>query len=405
MLEINGKGYQPKTPSEIRELLIKECLDKIEGFETRPADLNNNLINEAAIACAYVENTLNYLYNSQSPSYANEIIFKQFASEQGLTQKGAYKSYVELKITGDPFVIIPKDTEITTETSDFIYKTESEAIISSTGECLVNAYCDNDGHALQPNTLNKFVNELKGLKSVKNITQPSPAVDVESFDKFKDRVQATWRSPRAGTYDYVISLVKNINGVIPRSVAFNTTERFEIIENEKRYYNSAELVVMGGDSNEIVKALYKGGGISSFIFKSYPSNNETERKIIKSLTLGNSIFTYEFTRPKILNIEIETNLSLIGLVADSEALQNLTKESYVSYFKDLQVGTQINKLTLQSLFFDGFKKSGSQWSQVNQIDFKILINNKEATFNQNDFLEIPFDCLIELKNYNVRIND
>ena len=405
MIQVNEKGYTPSTPSEIRNELIEKCKAEIIGFEERPADLNNNLINEAVIACSYVENAMAYLYNSQSPSYANETLFEQFAAEQGLRRKGAYPSYVELKIKGNPYTIIPKDTEITDENNSFIYKVEKEALIGSTGEILVNAYCEQDGSSLKANTLTKFVNEIKGLGSVTNITPPAPATEIEAFDKFKKRVQAIWRSPRAGTYDYLEGLIKSIDGVIDRSVSFKTEERYiETHDGGKKYFNSAELVVLGGDSAKIAEAMYKGGGITSFAFRSFPSDNDMNRKIQHKLFLGNSVFTYEFTRPKKRDIEIEVKLILNGLVADSDSIQMLTLQAYENHFNTLQVGAQINKLLLQALFFEGFKNSGSDWVQVNQIDFKILIDNEEAPFNENGFLKIAFDEMLELKNYVVSIN-
>ena len=54
MVQVSEKGYTPNTPSEIRNELIEKCKAEIIGFEERPADLNNNLINEAVIACSYV---------------------------------------------------------------------------------------------------------------------------------------------------------------------------------------------------------------------------------------------------------------------------------------------------------------------------------------------------------------
>ena len=405
MIQVSDKGYTPSTPSEIREELLEKCKAEIIGFEERPADLNNNLINEAVIACSYVENAMAYLYNSQSPSYANETLFEQFAAEQGLRRKGAYPSYVELKIKGNAYTIIPKDTEITDENNSFIYKVEKEALIGSTGEILVNAYCEQDGSSLKTNTLTKFVNEVKGLGSVTNITPPAPATEIEAFDKFKKRVQAIWRSPRAGTYDYLEGLIKSIDGVIDRSVSFKTLERYvETHDSGKKYFNSAELVVLGGDSAKIAEAMYKGGGITSFAFRSFPSDNDMNRKIQHKLFLGNSVFTYEFTRPKKRDIEIEVKLILNGLVADSDSIQMLTLQAYENHFNTLQVGAQINKLLLQALFFEGFKNSGSDWVQVNQIDFKILIDNEEAHFNENGFLKIAFDEMLELKNYVVSIN-
>ena len=405
MIQISDKGYTPSTPSEIREELLEKCKAEIPNFDERPADLNNNLINESVIVCSYIENALGYLFNSQSPSYANETLFNQFASEQGVKRKGAYPSYVELKITGDSYTIIPKDTEVTDANNTFIYKVENESLIGSTGEILVNAYCDEDGSSLGVNTLTKFVNEVKGLKSVTNITPPAPATEVEDFDKFKKRTQALWRSPRAGTYDYLEGLIKSIDGVIDRSVSFKTEERYvETSSRDKLYFNSAELVVLGGDSAKIVEAMYKGGGITSFLFKSFPSDGDEKRKVQHKLFLGNSVFTYEFTRPKTRNIEIEVKIVLNGLVAESEALQKLTKQSYENYFNTLQVGSQINKLLLQSLFFEGFKNSGSDWVQVNSIDFVVLLDNQSAPFNENGFLDIKFDEILELNNYIVSIN-
>ena len=403
MVQVSEKGYTPNTPSEIRNELIEKCKAEIIGFEERPADLNNNLINEAVIACSYVENAMAYLYNSQSPSYANETLFEQFAAEQGLRLKGAYPSYVEIK--GNAYTIIPKDTEITDENNSFIYKVEKEALIGSTGEILVNAYCEQDGSSLKANTLTKFVNEVKGLGSVTNITPPAPATEIEAFDKFKKRVQAIWRSPRAGTYDYLEGLIKSIDGVIDRSVSFKTLERYvETHDGGKKYFNSAELVVLGGDSAKIAEAMYKGGGITSFAFRSFPSDNDMNRKIQHKLFLGNSVFIYEFTRPKKRDIEIEVKLILNGLVADSDSIQRLTLQTYENHFNTLQVGAQINKLLLQALFFEGFKNSGSDWVQVNQIDFSILIDDEEAHFNENGFLKIAFDEMLELKNYVVSIN-
>lgn len=404
MFQVTNKGYQPSSPEQIKEELLQACKAQIIGFEERPADLNNNLINEAVIACSYVENAMSYLYNSQSPSYANQTLFEQFAAEQGLKRKGAYPSYVELKIKGKPFTIIPKDTEITDTNKSFIYKTEKESLIGSTGEILVNAYCEQDGSTLGANTLTTFIQELKGLDSVTNITPPAPATEIEEFSKFKKRVQAIWRSPRAGTYDYLEGLVKSIDGVIDRSVLFKTEERFVEIEGQKKYFNSAELVVLGGDSAKIAEAMYKGGGITSFSFKSFPSDNDMNRKIQHKLFLGNSVFLYEFTRPKKRNIEIEVKLLLNGLVADSDSIQKLTLNAYENYFSTLQVGAQINKLLLQALFFDGFKESGSDFLQVNTIDFTILLDEVEAPFNEHGFLNIAFDEMLELKNYVVSIN-
>lgn len=404
MKKVGEFGYNPKNPEQIRAELLEE-FKKIEGYEERPADLNNNLLNESVIICAYLENSAQFLFNSYAPSYANETIFNQFAAEQGLYRKGAYPSYAEFRIKGDVGTIIPAKTKITTANKDIAYFLLSEQIIGSSGEIIVSGYSDDDGSYLESGELCKLVNDIRGIKEISNINTPSPACEIEAFHKFKQRVQAKWRAPRAATWDILFSRLKSIDGVIEKCVNFRVYEKFKDLGNgNKKFYNCAELIILGGDNVEIAQALYESTGFSSFIFESEPSNNEKERKIQTNLKLGNSIIKYEFTRPKKSKIGIEVKLVLIGLTADSDSLQQLTQATFENYFKHLSVGSQINKLQLQSLFFDGFQRSGSKWIDVASIDFICKKNDKPAVFDEKDFLDIAFDEYLELEYYKVSLN-
>lgn len=75
------------------------------------------------------------------------------------------------------------------------------------------------------------------------------------------------------------------------------------------------------------------------------------------------------------------------MTADSDSLKQLTSENFENYFNTLQVGSKVNKLQLQALFFDGFQKSGSKWTEVRKIDFVCKKNNENALFDENDFFK------------------
>lgn len=404
MLKVNDNGYNPKDAESIRNEIITMCKNEIEGFEERPADLNNNLINESVIICLQLENIAQFLFNSYAPSYANQTIFEQFANEQGLRRKGAFKSQCEFKIKGPPYSLIPAGTQVTNKSKSIKYTIQDEYLIGSAGELIVSGESDDDGSNLKKDELNIFVNDLKGV-SVSNTTSPTPPSEIESFDKFKTRVQGVWRSPRSGTYDYLLSTIKSIEGVITKCVTFRVIERYiDIDSNNKKFFNSAELVVLGGDSVAITEALYKSVGFTSFMWKSYPSDNDETRRIKTQITLGNSIIPFEFTRPKKTSLSVEVKIVLVGLTADSDSLQQLTQSNFESYFNDLQVGSKINKLQLNALFFEGFQKSGSKWTEVSSIDFVCKKNGVDSEFDSNNFLEIAFDEYLELESYKVTIN-
>ena len=406
MVRIGEYGYNITPPEQIKAELLEKIKAEVAGFEERPADLNNNLINESVIICSYLENQLQFLFNSYSPSYANQTIFEQFASEQGLRKKGAYPSYCEFKITGKPYALIPPNTKISDVNKSIEFIIEGEHILGTTGEIIVTGYSEKDGSNFNKDEINVFVNELQGLDSVTNTSPPSPPSEIEDFYKFKLRTQATWRAPRTGTWDYLLSQIKGIDGVTDRCVSFRVIERYiDLGEGNKQYFNSAELIVLGGDNVSITETIYKTVGFTSFMFRSFPSDNDNTRKIQTQITLGQSIIPFEFTRPKKSSIDIEVKIRLVGLTADSDSLQQLTQQTYEDYFNSLQVGSQINKLQLNALFFEGFQRSGSKWTEVNSIDFVCKKNDTEAQFNEYGFLDIAFDEYLELTSYKVTINE
>lgn len=400
MWKLDNKGYQPSTPAELREELLAKVKAQIPTFEVFPAELRNNLLDEGATFATFFENYFQILFNWYAPSQANEILFSMFAEEQGLRRKGAYKSEVDLKFTGVAGSVIPKDLGVTTADKKVVFKVLEESVIGTTGEIIVLAYCNDDNiPTIGIGDLNTLTINLN--LQVENISQPTQPVEIESFDLFKSRSQARWRNPKFGSYEGLITAIKSIEGVIQRTCTYKTME----IQDGGKTYNAINIVVSGGNAEDIAYAIYKYGGLTGKLFLSNPSDSDGGRTISYDLTIFNNTHTYKFTRAKLLNLDIKVTLSLRAITSSSASLIALTKESMQDYINSLQVGTLISKMTLTEAFLTGFKRANGNALNINQemLQFQVKNGTSPMSFDGKGFLDIKFDEYCILSNYDVEV--
>lgn len=400
MWQLDNNGYQPSTPEELRELLLAKVKEKIPTFEVLPAELRNNLLDEGATFATYFEDYFQTLFNWYAPSQANEILFSMFAEEQGLRRKGAYKSEVDLKFTGTAGSVIPKDLGVTTQDKKAVFYVSEETIIGTTGEVIVLAYSNDDNiPTIGIGDLNTLTINLN--LQVTNLTQPAQPIEIESFDLFKSRCQSRWRNPKYGSYEGLISAIKSIDGVIQRTCTYKTME----IQDSGKTYSAINVVVSGGNAEDIAYVIYKYGGLTGKLFLSNPSDSDSNRTISYDLTIFNNTHTYKFTRAKLLNLDIKVSLSLRAITSSSASLIALTKESMQDYINSLEVGTLINKATLTEAFMIGFKRAGGNALNINQemLTFEVKDGTSPMSFDGKGFLDIKFDEYCILSNYDVEV--
>lgn len=401
MLDLTNKGFNPPTPEELREMLRQEVLKKVPDFQNRPADLLNNLLDEASIFLLYDAYLTHFLFNGYSPSFSNEEFFTFFAKEVGIVRKGGYKSQVTLEFSGDVGALIPKGLGVTNALKSVKYEVEKEAFINSTGKARVVAFCDDKNiPAIGIGELNVIDLNIKGLR-VTNIDTPTPPIEAESFITFKDRAQQRWRNPKAGSIGSVLNGVRAVAGVVDRTISFR---QVEVMEGGKTYH-AYEVVCDGGDPFEIAKALYQYGGISPKPFLSNPSNNETARSVSQNLIINGQPITYKFTRAKNVNVGIQIRISLLKVETTSASLKALTEEVFLEYVNNLRVGARPNKIGIQEVFLKGFALAKGKAENINQNAIEISVSNKDTganiPFSAQGFLEINFDEYLTLKEFDV----
>lgn len=400
MFEFNNKGYQQSTNKQILESLEADIKKEIPDFQLLPQELRGNLLIEGAVFEIYLENLIAPMLNFSSPSLANETFFEFFANERGLRRKGAYKSEVDLKFTGKVGELIPKGLEVTNQAGNVVFKVYEEHFIGTTGEISVLAYSDdNPIPQVAIGDLNKI--NLQLPLQVTNTSAPTQPQNEESFESFKKVCQARWRNPKNASIEGLLSAISRVEGVDNRSIRYSLRD----ISEGSKTYEAINLIIGGGNPLEIAKVIYKHGGLTAKKFLSQPSNRESSRTISQDLIIYGNRHTYKFTRPKQVNLNIKVIVSFVAINASSEAIKSLTKETMANYINNLQVGSKINKASLQRAFLNGLALAGGEPTDLKGgLDYEITDGTKTLNFDRQDFLETDFDWLYTLTGYEVRIN-
>lgn len=400
MYRLDNKGYQPSTSQEILENLINDVKAQIPDFENIPQELRGNLLLEGAVFEVYVENLLTPIFNFSSPSLANQTFFEFFANERGLRRKGAYKSQVDLKFSGEAGTLIPKGLEVTTQAGGITYKTFEEAFIPTTGEIIVLAYSDSDSiPPIAIGDLNKLVLTLP--LTVTNTSEPTQPQEGESFDAFKKETQARWRNPKNASYEGLLNAISRIEGVDNRSIGYRLKE----VTEDGKTYDGINLLIGGGDPLIIAQAIYKNGGLIAKKYVSQPSGGETSRTISQNLNIYGNTHTYNFTRPKQINLGIKANVSFTAITSSSESIKQLTKEKMTNFINTLPVGSKLNPLALESVFLEGLSLAGGKPTDIKgPITFELSNGSSVISLDANNFFQIEFDWLLTLSDYNVSVN-
>lgn len=398
-MRFSNYGYQPLTPDEIRTALQTAFKEKVPNFEARPADLQNNMIDESAVLMTQIESAINILFNGYAPSFAPFFLTQLRGAEQGIRKKSSFSSSVEIQFSGDPSTIIPANTGITGNGLP-TYSIQEDLLIPTAGVVVATAY--SDSQTIPPidiGDLNVISTNIKGL-SATNLTTPTQPIDPETNEAFLKRVQELWRSPRGGGYDYLLAQLKSLDGVETRSVQLDLSALPNI-----------QVIIAGGDPSQIAQTLLTSGGINPGLYVSTPSGSQTSRTITQNVILNNQAISYKFTRPLLVNLSVQVNLALTGISGISQAVETITQTAMEDYLNNTTTGEPINIASLNEVFLQAFKSSWGTAKNINSnyISFTIQnINNPNSpqpiSFSSEGFLQLEKDMYVLLSQYKVIIN-
>lgn len=441
---IGRYGYVKRTPQEIQEAIIAEQRKLNPDFQKMDFDLQANLIDTAIAGLLEFENIMECLFNAYSFNSANEWFFKEMGEELGLRMKNAYKSQVTLEFIGIAGDIIPIHTKVKSADDQYEFETWDYAVIGTTGRVSVIAYGDADT-ICPANKLQVFVTLLSDGIAVNNPMPSMAKIDKETFEEFKLRAQARLRSPRMGGELYAESLLKELNGVDSRLVGFyykrlvvpyEDLGKFDengvpiegtIAPEELCLIIAVEAVIGGGDDYEVALALYRAFFQTQNLM-SFPSDvvldeegNEIENPRTVSIELGlnNNQIPVKFTRPKLIELNLQLKIALLDKFVSAIAIQNACKPYMEKAINSLKVGRMVSKNMLTQIVQPAFLDIDIQPYNIQDVDWMydvgVFKDKTDETaepdevvqwraFNKkNSIDEIHHDCYCVLVRFDVNI--
>lgn len=405
-LDVNG--YIKRTPSEIKDELVRDLQNNSPAWVSAVAGVQDNILDAAIPAIMQFENLMAEMINSYAPGNANDFMWEQLATSLNLQRQKQFQSQVELEFKGPKGLIVPSGTSVSDEDDSFTFEIEESGVIDSTGVVRLTGYSDSED-VVDPERLTKINQVISEELSVTNPAASLKYIPEETLDQLKERAQMKLRNPRKGAFDYAMYKLLSVQGVDRRLVQFRIIDyNTKVLENEIEIIKNIrgiEAVVGGGEAAEVALALFESF-VETQKLLSQPSNNETVRSVAYTLTFAGSPIIINFTRPKLLNLEIELSATFQNVSVTGESLDGMIRGYLTNYVNNKRVGTSFNKNTLDKIIMNLIGEGGIDSENIVKLDYELKINKEDISFGATGYIEeIEYDCYLVLTALTCKISN
>ena len=395
-MKIGNTGVIKDDPTVIRERLLNQAIEKVEGFTKLPSGIQNNLIDESVLDIVEIQDMLSNVMNSVSPSYANDFIVKELGAAFGLKIKDKALPNTTITFYGLQGVVIPEGLEVGNADGSKKFITTKSDIINAAGQ--VSIYCEGADYYDTPtpaNTLNVLLNQVLNVTSCTNLNDAVESTPAETISEFRTRFQTRAQANRSGTVASLDNALKEIEGTVDRLCTYKVSQIIE--EGVKEAV--IEVVVGGGDDYQVALAIFNSV-LYPDIFVSNPSGSETNRTVNINVTFNSVDFPIVYTRPKINQLSINISLTVqSGFInIPSEAFTLLLRPYYEDYINNLKIGYSPNGYAFDDLIYQCFKDNFYSISIITGINYTLTVNEEPAALNAQRQLETEFDEAYTLLN-------
>ena len=395
-MKIGNTGVIKDDPTVIRERLLNQAIEKVEGFTDLPSGIQNNLIDESILDIVEIQDMLSNVMNSVSPSYANDFIVKELGAAFGLKIKDKALPNTTITFYGLAGVVIPEGLEVGNADGSKKFITTKSDIINAAGQ--VSIYCKGADYYDTPtpaNTLNVLLNQVLNVTSCTNLNDAVESTPAETISEFRSRFQTRAQANRSGTVAALDNALKEIEGTVDRLCTYKASQIIE--EGVKEAV--IEVVVGGGDDYQVALAIFNSV-LYPDIFVSNPSGDETNRTVNINVTFNSVDFPIVYTRPKINQLSINISLTVqSGFInIPSEAFTLLLRPYYEDYINNLKIGYSPNGYAFDDLIYQCFKDNFYSISIITGINYTLTVNDEPAALNAQRQLQTEFDEAYTLLN-------
>ena len=216
-MQIGNTGVIKDNPTDIRDDILNQAIDNVEGFTNLPSGIQNNLLDESVIVISEIQDMLSNVMNSVSPLYANDFMVLELGEAFGLKIKDKTLPNTTITFYGLAGVVIPEGLEISNADSSKKFVTTKSDIINASGQ--VSIYCEGADYYDTPtpaNTLTVMLNQVLNVTSCTNLNDAVETTPAETISEFRTRFQNRALANRSGTVATLNDELKKVEGTVDR---------------------------------------------------------------------------------------------------------------------------------------------------------------------------------------------
>ena len=336
---ITTAGVQPTAPSTINAQLIADVAAQQPGYTVLPAGLIEDLSSTATGAIVQIDTARVELLNSLTPYGANAFVLAQLGAQAGIVQGQPTNTSVDVVFSGTVGYVLAPGFLVSDGTHT--YQLVDGTVIGGGGTSpATTAVAITSGAWPVPaGSVTVIQTSVPGTitLSVTNPVDGTPAQGVETEQSYRSRVIEAGLASAQGMPSFIKANVKNVPGVVARTVAVKSTLGVGI-----------QVLANGGDSVEVANAILQSVFDPSALVASvaHPSANV-------NVTINDYPDTYNvvFTNPpaQAVTLALIWNTTLTNftqaLAVAATALQPLA-----DYINSIPTGAPINVLELNDTF-------------------------------------------------------
>lgn len=288
----------------------------------------------------------------------------------GLKRKEGTPSSVYCQIQGEPDTKVPSTFQISDD-SGHIYQIDKETSISETGYCMAMfSAVKIDDFVAMPNSLNQIVTIVEGVESVTNPYTATLGSVRETDIQFYQRAIKYNATAKCGSFRSILANVFAVEGT-KRVYGYENVESREVdFKGTTIPPHCFSIVVEGGDTFEIIKAISESKGVGAGAY------GDVEMDI----WIDKEKYTYGIFRPSYVELKFE-------IVLDSSKIQqdtyDLVKERLINYCNSVEFGTLLTQPNLVSICYNGsIDKDFIKDLKFSKINDEVGYNDIELLFTE-----------------------
>lgn len=268
MSGVTDQGFEAETVDTLKTAIEDELKNSFgASFNVRPTSVAGIIIGVVAQKLADLWDAAEAIYGSQYPDTATGASLDQLALLTGVQRLPAERSTVVLGITGDAATVIPAGSRVRNADTGTYWRTieaDGDVTIPVAGHITANAESEDYGEIVgAAGTLTTIDTVISGWDSVSNALDADYGREQETDAELRLRRASLLASQGKGTVDAIRADVASVADVESVFTFENTTL---ITDGDGLPGKSFEVVVLGGDEDEIAQAIWdsKPAGISAY---------------------------------------------------------------------------------------------------------------------------------------------